>query len=187
MTTNDNNTNNAAQIAAACMARIKRPTVAQISQSMINGIGYEIGWTFSGSQQTPQQLRSRLLGAGLDPSTAPNIDPVAGIKRAVAEWRRKDGRKTIAHAEIVAEDTDTNEVAVGILYHTRKGDREVAKLQREILVWNTQINDWTKPGTSDESTALRRRAPGILRRKRHTGQADHACAARRPGCAKPPG
>ena len=153
-----NNDNGAARkVQLAALERIKRPSIRQIRKSMINGIGVEIGWTFNGAQQTPEQLRNRVLVAGLDPDTVSDIDPVAGIKRAVSEWKVRDGRTVIAKAEIVAIDEQTQEVAVGILYHTRQGDRKVAKLQREMLVWSTATDEWTQPGTSDEANSLRRR------------------------------
>lgn len=147
----------AREMQAKLMGRIKRPTIAQIRSAMINGIGIEIGWTFNGAQQTPEQLRNRVAAAGLDASAVSDIDPVAGIKRAVGEWKVRDGRTVLAKAEIVAIDEETKEVAVGILYHTRQGERKVAKLQREVLVWSTATDEWTQPGTSDEANSLRHR------------------------------
>lgn len=149
--------NKARDLQASLMARIKRPTIAQIRSAMINGIGVEVGWTFQGARQTPEQLRMRVAAAGLDQTSVTDIDPVSGIKRAVAEWKVRQGRTVLAKAEIVAVDDNAQEVAIGILYHTRKGDREVAKLQREVLVWSTATNEWTQPGTSDEAIAFRHR------------------------------
>ena len=141
--------------AQSALSRIKAPTIAQIKDQMINGIGIEVGWRFSGARLTPSQLRTRAAAAGLDPDTIKDIDPVAGLKRAVGEWKRKDGRTTIVQAEITLDSPD--EVVVGLLYHTRQGDRQVAKLQRELIAWDVAAKQWKVEGTSDEAGMLRDR------------------------------
>ena len=127
----------------------------EIVGDLAKGLGFSIWWQFNSCYLTPSELRARVAAAGFDDTKVPDIDPESALKAAVREFRKRKGKRTIAQAEVVAEDGAY--LKVGLLHHVRLSDDEVAKRQTETLIWDKHARNWLETGTSKFASELRDR------------------------------
>ena len=128
-----------------------------LAQKMADGLGFTVSWTFRGTKLTPDELRSRLTIAGLDPDTVDDIEPLDGIKAAVREFTTKDGKKVVGRAAITKKDAYRVIIGIRHLEHRSGDDEAMDAIQQETLVYDLMNNTWEDPGTSDEAGKLRER------------------------------
>lgn len=138
------------------MSTVEQNSRAQgIVSDLAKGLGFSVWWQFNSCYITPDELRARVARAGLDDTKVPNIDPDTALKAAVREFRKRKGKRTICQAEVVAEDGAY--IKIGLLFHKRVSDDEVAKRQNETLIWDRHARSWADPGLSAYADELRQR------------------------------
>jgi len=138
------------------MKKVEQNVHAQaIVEDLAKGLGFSIWWQFNSCYVTPDELRSRVAIAGGDDTKISNIDPSTALKAAVREFRQRKGKRTVAQAEVVSEDGAY--IKVGLLYHERISDDEVAKKQRETLLWDKHARVWIDGCNSAHADALRKK------------------------------
>jgi hypothetical protein len=130
-----------------------QPTNTRTLSDVTTGIASLVWWDFCGTRITPTDLRDKVAFAGMDPSTVPDIDPVAALAQAVREFSVREGKRRVMEAAVAS--TTPEAVVVNILQRVQESDRRVAKVPVDTLVWDRKQEAWIEPGQSEHSAKLR--------------------------------
>ena len=143
----------------------------QILDNIASGCGGSVWWKHRGTKLTPDELRARLVAAGMDPDVVPDIDQLTAVKTCVREFKAtevvnvpqgvdpKTGElvvKTIkkrVRAEVVSKSE--NEIVIGIFHHVQASRTRASKEQQDTLIWSPIANAWMQDGTSKYAQRLR--------------------------------
>lgn len=128
-----------------------RETDAGRIDAIATGMASLVWWTFSGTKIAPDDLRSRVSAAGMDPTTVKDIDPVQALRAACRDFSIREGRAKVMEAVIASEDNA--EVRVNLLKLTKQG-RKVAKLPVQVMVWDKTAQGWTEQPNTAPSVKL---------------------------------
>jgi len=136
-------------------------------------LGMFVWWDLDKSQVKPDQMRAILdteitAFEAAHPGTecplravkVPDIDPASAIKKGVQTWTMGRGNAPRYKAEVVRSEAHT--LYVGILKHERQGEKEVAWVQVELLVYALDKKAWMNQSPSEVGAAFIQEANGFL-------------------------
>jgi len=126
------------------------------------GMASMVWWAFNGTRITPDDLRTRVAAAGMDPDTVGDIDPVQALHRAAREYSVREGKRRVMEAAVAHEDDAT--VVVNLLKLQKQGSRKVAKLPVDTLVWDKAAKGWLPGGLGATEYASKLRT-AVLKRQ----------------------
>ena len=127
---------------------------SKIASDLSTGLAALIWWELSDTGVSPTSLRSTFAAAGYDPSEVPDVDPIAGAKRAAREWSQGRGNATRYRTEVVAEEHGL--VVVGLLRREKVADQEARWVQVAASTFDAALG-WSAPvgvGTPEEIDLL---------------------------------
>lgn len=136
-------------------------------------LGMFVWWDLDQSQVRPDIMRSLLAAeiasfeaahpgveCSLRAVKVPDIDPLSAVKKAAQTWAMGRGNAPRFKAEVVRVDGDT--VYVGVLQHSREGEKEVAWKQVELLGYDMLQKSWLNASASEAGQSFMKEANGFL-------------------------
>lgn len=135
------------------------PTTDSLA-TVTSGLASLVWWEFNGTQIRPDDLRTRVAAAGLDPASVKDIEPTDAVRQAVREFKKHEGKRVTMEAAIAHEDT--RYIVVNLLTLTQQARERVAKLPTDELVWDKTTNAWHTTGLTAEAATLRANATELM-------------------------